>query len=132
MARIMTWLLGISFLALGLMFSFGLQQLAGQLGTTFGREGLVDGLAVYGGLHLAIGAFTIVCAIYRLYGLGALLGLLVFLGLSCVRTISMFELDTVTDTQLLLLAPEVVGVVLTAMVFSARRGDLKVLSQISA
>lgn len=67
MTRIVTWLLGVSFIGLGLMFSFGLQQLAGKLGTTFEHEGLIDGLAVYGGLHLAIGTFIIIlCSISAL------------------------------------------------------------------
>lgn len=109
-----TWGFGIVYLALGAVLSAFLPRIARRLGTSYGREGLVDALAVYGGLHLAIGVFVILCAIYGRYEIGRLLGLLVSIGLSVIRTFSMFVHRTATNTQMILLAPEIIGAILAA------------------
>lgn len=114
-AEVVTWGFGIVFFALGVVFSTTLQRMAGRLGTTFGREGLIDSLAVYGGLHLAIGIFIIVCAIYGFYETGLLLGLLVSIGLSVMRIVSMLIYHVRTKTQLILLSPEIIGIILAAV-----------------
>lgn len=114
-AKIIAWAFGIIYLVLGIVFSIRLRQMQERMGTNFGREGLVDSLAVYGGLHLAIGIFILICAVYELYGIGLLLGLLVSVGLSCIRIISMITHRVATTMQLMLLAPEIVGVVLAAI-----------------
>lgn len=114
-AKIIAWAFGIIYLVLGIVFSIRLRQMQERMGTNFGREGLVDSLAVYGGLHLAIGIFILICVVYELYGIGLLLGLLVSVGLSCIRIISMITHRVATTMQLMLLAPEIVGVVLAAI-----------------
>ncbi len=112
MGKFIAWVLGIVFAGLGLLFAVALPELSGGLGTTYGRGGLVDALAVYVGLHVAVGVFCIVCALRRSYEYALLLGFLVTLGLSGSRVVAMVTTHTFTGSQLLLLAPELLGVVL--------------------
>src|SRR5579859_1682697 len=130
MIRFLTWLLGIGFILLGLAFCFWMPQLANQSGIVLTSGESVAGLrTIYGGLHLAIGSFALICARYRLYTIGVLSGTLAATGLAVVRTIGMFTDHALTTTQLVLLAPEVMGAVIGVVLIPQLRVDLRLLAQ---
>jgi hypothetical protein len=83
------------------------------------------------GLHLALGVAVAVLAMWRLYLAGLTIATLTLAGLAIVRTVEMIVGDAVTARQLIVLGPEVVGVVLGAALIIPRLSELRTLSRAS-
>jgi hypothetical protein len=83
------------------------------------------------GLHLALGVVVAVLARWRLYLVGLTIATVTLAGLAIVRIVEMLVGDAVTARQLVVLGPEVVGVVVGAALIVPRLSELRSLSRAS-
>jgi hypothetical protein len=131
--RFSTWLFGLGFVLLGLVFCLWAGPLLEQSGVAFTKVDALPGLrAVYAGLHLAIGFSIVTCAACRLYAIGLLNATLAVTGLAIVRAVGMIVEHAATATQWVLLAPEIAGVIAGIVLLVPRLPELQSLARSSS
>lgn len=123
--RILAYFVSFGFLLLAAMFWFFPLQTTGALGTRFTTaDSLADYRAVYGGLHLAICAYMFFNIVRRRFVSVVFMAGLATAGLASGRIYSMIIDSAFTQTNIILLAPEVVGAVLSAFLLRRHVSEL--------
>ncbi|GAB3982710.1 hypothetical protein V1634_25700 [Plantactinospora veratri] len=128
--RIMSWVSGVGLLLIGVASWLIRPPYGVSLTAT---DSLAEINAVIVGLHLGIGGTILVLAGCRLHLVGVLLGTLSVAGLAAVRITEMLlGEDAATTRQWILLAPELAGLVLGAVLLVPRLPQLGALSAAAA
>lgn len=123
--RIWAYFIAFGFLFLALMFWFFPLQTTGSLGTRFTTaDSLADYRAVYGGLHLSIAAYMFFNLVRRRFVNVVFMAGLAAAGWALGRTYTMIIESAFTQTNIILLAPEAFGAVLSAFLLRGHVSEL--------